>query len=235
MTILLPSEIEHIDFITKTQGQSTLDDYINKVKQSSRPDIWITQVPEATWWPITTLKLDDPVMPFLWQMGHRPNSVHIISSIVTQWVEETQWKVFTLVWWEVYHYWAAQEVPNFPAGWIDPGELLEHAALREMCKEEMPVLQLKWVKSVELLSKGPHNYNSVWGSTEQSYPVHIDAVLPEWMSINELDGHIGWLAEENERIKSQVEELNADLEYILCGNVDKLGLNKVLQKKWLLT
>lgn len=228
-------EIAHIGFVTETQGQCNLWDYVRKIMVSSRPDIEVDKVKEATWWPITTLKLNDPRMPFAWQMVHRPNSVHIISSIVTKGIEETHWKVFTLVWGEVYHYGAAKEVPNFPAWGIDDGELVEHAAIREMCKEEMPVLKPEWVKSAECLSKGPHNYNSVGGSTEQSFIVNLDAELPEWMKIEELNGHIWGLVSEWERIKSQVEELSLSIEDILCGNVDKLALYKVLYKKGLLS
>lgn len=228
-------EIAHIDFVTETKWQCTLDEYLDKIRNSTRPNIIASKVEEATWWPITTLKLDDPRMPFAWQMLHRPNSVHIISSIVTQGIEETHWKIFTLVWWEVFHYWAAKEVPNFPAWGVDDGELVEHAAIREMCKEEMPVLRPEWVKSAECLSKGLHNYNSVWGSTEQSFIVNLDAELPKGMKIEELDGHIWGLVSEWERIKSQVEELSLSIEDILCGNVDKLALYKVLHKKWFLS
>jgi hypothetical protein len=55
-------------------------------------------VPEASGGPISTFKLNDaPNIPFEWQMMHRPNSVHIIATIVTDAVEETRGKVFTLV------------------------------------------------------------------------------------------------------------------------------------------
>ena len=52
---------------------------------------------EATGGPITTFKITDPQIPFKWQMLHRPNSVHIIATIITDAVEETRGKVFTLV------------------------------------------------------------------------------------------------------------------------------------------
>jgi len=223
-------EIDHIDLLTKTYGQCTVEEYKAKIANSSRSDIGVRIVKEATAGPITTMKLDDPQMPFPWQMLHRPNSVHVIASIVTDGIESTKWKIFTLVGWEVYHYGAAAEVPNFPAGWIDAWELVEHAALREMCKEEMPVLKPEWVNTAECLSRWNYNYNSVGWSTEQSFIVHLDAKLPKGMRIDELDGHIGGLASEWERIKSKVEELVPDLEYKLCGNVDKLALLKVLMK-----
>ena len=123
-------------------------------------------------------------------MLHRPNSVHVIATIITDAVAETQGKVFTLVAGEVFHYGTAEVVPNFPAGGIDRGETVEHAALREMCKEEMPVLKPQWVTSAECISNGPHNYNSVGGSTEQSFIVHLEAKLPAGMKIEELNGHI---------------------------------------------
>ena len=60
----------------------------------------------------------------------------------------------------------------------------------------MPVLRAEWVSSAECISVGPYNYNSVGGSTEQSFIVHIEAKLPPGMRIEELNGHIGGLAKE---------------------------------------
>jgi len=209
----------HIKFLTETKNDSTVESYTKSLLRE-KPGAEIKVIKEASWWPITNLLVNIPDIGHPWIVHHSPNSVHMISSITTQWIEETKGKIYTLVWWEVFHPPAAAVIPTFPAGWIDPEETIEEAWLREM-SEEMPVLKPEWIQSVECLS-GKHN--SIGRSTEKSYTLHIKAQLPEWMSIDELDGHIGWVYGTSERIRSQVEELTPKLGIKLWWNIDIVWL-----------
>ena len=218
---------------THTPDNSSLENYITKLTNSGL-EIEVLKIQEASWWPVTNLKLlvtnPHTGKKYPWIINHRPNSVHMVSSIRTSWVEETKWKVFTLLWWEVFHFGGPTLAPNFPAWGIDPGETVEQAALREM-SEEMPVLNREWIKFVENISPWKRNHASIWWSTEQNYLVHVNAQLPEGMSIRELENHIEWVAKENERIVSQVRELSPEVAKEVCWNVDKLGLILVGMKE----
>ena len=218
---------------THTTDNSTLEDFITSLENSDI-DITVEKIPEASGGPISNLRLHitDPHTGEKYQriIKHRPNSVHMVSSIRTNLVAETQWKVFTLLWGEVFHFGGPTLAPNFPAGWIDKWETVEQAALREM-SEEMPVLKSEWIRSVTNISLWERNHSSIWWSSEQNYLVHIDAVLPDGMSIGELQNHIWWVASENERIVSQVRELTPAVADEICGIVDKLGLILVGEKE----
>lgn len=222
---------------TNTSDQSGVDIYIERLIQLGQEvgqEIVVEKIKEASGGPITNLRLhvtDSRTWgKYIRIIKHRPNSVHMVSSICTTWVEETKGKVFTLIGWEVFHYGGPTTAPNFPAGWIDKDETVEEAALREM-SEEMPVLKPEWITSVENISLWERNHASIGWSSENNYLVHIKAQLPEWMTIGELDNHIGWVASEHERIKSQVRELVPEVALEICGIVDKLWLILVWMKE----
>ena len=219
--------------MTHTLDNSTLEDYIAALK-SSDLDIEIEKISEASWGPITNLRLlvTDPHtdQKYARIINHRPNSVHMVSSIRTSWIEETQWKVFTLLAGDVFHFGWPTKAPNFPAWWIEKGETVEQAALREM-SEEVPVLKREWVHSVENISLWERSHASIGWSSEWNYIVHLKSQLPDGMSIDELANHIGWVASENERIVSQIRELTPEVANEICGVVDKLGLILVWMKE----
>jgi len=211
---------------THTTDDSSLESYIRKLEESDL-EIRVEKIPEASGWPITNLRLHvtDPHTGEVYVriINHRPNSVHMVSSICTTWIEETQWKVFTLLGGGVFHFGWPTTAPNFPAWWIDPWETVEQAALREM-SEEMPVLKPEWITSVENISLWERSHASIGWSSEWNHLVHIKSQLPEWMSIEELQNHIGGIASEHERIESQVRELSPEVANEICWVVDKLGL-----------
>lgn len=218
---------------TYTQDNSSLEDFIRNLENSDL-DIRVEKIPEASGWPITNLRLH-VTDPHTWGsyvriISHRPNSVHMVSSITTNGVSETQWKVFTILWWGVFHFGGPTFAPNFPAWGIDKGETVEQAALREM-SEEIPVLKPEWITSVENISLWKRSHASIWWSSEWNYLAHIKAELPEWMSIEQLANHIGWVATEHERIESQVRELTPEVAHEVCGVVDKLGIILVGMKE----
>ncbi len=218
---------------SNTSDASSLDDYIRSLEESDL-NIRVEKIPQASWWPITNLRLH-VTDPHTWGeyvriINHRPNSVHMVSSIRTSGVEDTREKVFTLLGWEVFHFGGPTLAPNFPAGWIDQGESVEQAALREM-SEEMPVLLPEWIRSVENISLWEKSHASIGWSSEWNYLVHIDAQLPEGMTIEKLQNHIGGVATENERIVSQVRELTPEVALEICWVVDKLGLILVWMKE----
>jgi len=218
---------------THTTDNSALEDFITSLENSDL-DIKVEKIPEASGGPISNLRLHvtDPHTGGTYQriIKHRPNSVHMVSCIRTNLVAETQWKVFTLLWGEVFHFGGPTLAPNFPAGWIDAGETVEQAALREM-SEEMPVLKREWITWVKNISLWERSHASIWGSSEQNYLMQVDAQLPDGMSIEELQNHIGWVASENERIVSQVRELTPGVADEICWVVDKLGLILVGMKE----
>ena len=232
------ADYSHVERIRDFDPEaSDLDSYISKLKVN-KPSVSDVEIIKRAG-PISYLAVTDPENPFQPHIMHRPDSVVVIPRIYTQKIEGVlDPEVHTLIGSKVFHYGGAIERPNFAAGGIDPSESVIDAALREASVEEIPAVKAEYIRrAIFLGAEGDGSYNSIGGTTERSYRVLLDVVLPVGVDVMSLDGQEGGgdhfdgsgkLTERESIIVSRVEKLKHDLRDVVCGTSDKLGVFEAL-------
>lgn len=195
------------------------DEYEADLKEQ-KPHLKIKRVLEACSGPITTFRIEDGDDVRI--ITHRPPSVLALttfhdSGLIGQ-------APHTLLAGDVWHLGSLDKRSNFPAETIKYGESSEEASIRCL-SEEVPVIDPKWINRVQSMG---YRYPSVGDSAQRIYSTHINVELPRGMTVSDLNGHIGGVAAEHERIRSKVQLVDKNLLSQVCGTADTLAIAQIL-------